>query len=142
MHIRSEITAITDIVTISAPHQHRLGARLCVRARVRIRVAYVCTFVLYIRVRSEVVRDRRKRAARSNSPCDKRKCQRFLRLGNAEGVRAVRERAPGTKMREAGIMLISTALTCVVIGNAYYQRKQFYPTVVHITKSNPSMTVS
>lgn len=46
------------------------------------------------------------------------------------------------EMREAGIMLISTALTCVVIGNAYYQRKQFYPTVVHITKSNPSMTVS
>ncbi|KAF3430823.1 hypothetical protein E2986_10139 [Frieseomelitta varia] len=43
-------------------------------------------------------------------------------------------------MREAGIMLISTALTCAVIGNAYYQRKQFYPTVVHITKSNPSMT--
>lgn len=39
-------------------------------------------------------------------------------------------------------MLISTALTCAVIGNAYYQRKQFYPTVVHITKSNPSMTVS
>lgn len=45
-------------------------------------------------------------------------------------------------MREAGIMLISTALTCAVIGNAYYQRKQFYPTVVHITKSNPSMTVN
>ncbi|XP_078036009.1 septin interacting protein 3 [Augochlora pura] len=44
-------------------------------------------------------------------------------------------------MREAGIMLVSTALTCAVIGNAYYQRKQFYPTVVHITKSNPSMTV-
>ncbi|KAI4498518.1 hypothetical protein M0802_006453 [Mischocyttarus mexicanus] len=44
-------------------------------------------------------------------------------------------------MREAGIMLISAALTCAVIGNAYYQRKQFYPTVVHITKSNPSMTV-
>ena len=44
-------------------------------------------------------------------------------------------------MREAGIILISTALTCAVIGNAYYQRKQFYPTVVHITKSNPSMTV-
>lgn len=44
-------------------------------------------------------------------------------------------------MREAGIMLISAALTCIVIGNAYYQRKQFYPTVVHITKSNPSMTV-
>lgn len=39
-------------------------------------------------------------------------------------------------------MLICTALTCIVIGNAYYQRKQFYPTVVHITKSNPSMAVS
>ncbi|XP_043255770.1 E3 ubiquitin-protein ligase synoviolin A isoform X1 [Colletes gigas] len=44
-------------------------------------------------------------------------------------------------MREAGIMLISSVLTCAVIGNAYYQRKQFYPTVVHITKSNSSMTV-
>lgn len=52
------------------------------------------------------------------------------------------EETVGAKMREAGIMLISTVLTCAVIGNAYYQRKQFYPTVVHITKSNPSMTVS
>ncbi|XP_024938867.1 E3 ubiquitin-protein ligase synoviolin isoform X1 [Cephus cinctus] len=42
-------------------------------------------------------------------------------------------------MRAAGITLISIALTCAVIGNAYYQKKQFYPSVVYITKSNPSM---
>lgn len=44
-------------------------------------------------------------------------------------------------MRVAGIMLISIALTSAVIGNAYYQKKQFYPSVVYITKSNPSMAV-
>ncbi|KAK7603662.1 hypothetical protein V9T40_003661 [Parthenolecanium corni] len=33
------------------------------------------------------------------------------------------------------------ALTVVVIGNAYVQKKQFYPSVVYITKSNPSMAV-
>ncbi|XP_043274044.1 E3 ubiquitin-protein ligase HRD1 [Venturia canescens] len=44
-------------------------------------------------------------------------------------------------MRTAGILLISFALTCAVISNAYYQKKQFYPSVVYITKSNPCMTV-
>ncbi|XP_011496182.1 PREDICTED: E3 ubiquitin-protein ligase synoviolin A isoform X2 [Ceratosolen solmsi marchali] len=44
-------------------------------------------------------------------------------------------------MRAVGIVLISVALTCAVIGNAYYQKKQFYPSVVYITKSNPSMAV-
>lgn len=44
-------------------------------------------------------------------------------------------------MRGAGITLISLALTTAVIGNAYYQKKQFYPSVVYITKSNPSMAV-
>lgn len=44
-------------------------------------------------------------------------------------------------MRSLGITLISLALTCIVIGNAYYQKKQFYPSVVYITKSNPSMAV-
>ncbi|XP_023705417.1 E3 ubiquitin-protein ligase synoviolin isoform X3 [Cryptotermes secundus] len=44
-------------------------------------------------------------------------------------------------MRAAGITLISLALTSAVIGNAYYQKKQFYPSVVYITKSNPSMAV-
>ncbi|GFG36596.1 hypothetical protein Cfor_06205, partial [Coptotermes formosanus] len=44
-------------------------------------------------------------------------------------------------MRAAGITLLSLALTTAVIGNAYYQKKQFYPSVVYITKSNPSMAV-
>uniref|UniRef100_A0A0C9RS14 RING-type E3 ubiquitin transferase n=1 Tax=Fopius arisanus TaxID=64838 RepID=A0A0C9RS14_9HYME len=44
-------------------------------------------------------------------------------------------------MRAAVVMLVSVALTCLVIGNAYYQKKQFYPSVVYITKSNPSMAV-
>ncbi|XP_067012476.1 E3 ubiquitin-protein ligase synoviolin B isoform X2 [Anabrus simplex] len=44
-------------------------------------------------------------------------------------------------MRALGITLISLALTTAVIGNAYYQKKQFYPSVVYITKSNPSMAV-
>jgi len=35
----------------------------------------------------------------------------------------------------------SLMLTASVIGNAYYQKKQFYPSVVYITKSNPSMAV-
>ncbi|KAK0088371.1 hypothetical protein PV325_012269 [Microctonus aethiopoides] len=44
-------------------------------------------------------------------------------------------------MRTTMILLISISLTCIVIGNAYYQKKQFYPSVVYITKSNPSMAV-
>lgn len=35
----------------------------------------------------------------------------------------------------------SVLLTTAVIGNAYFQKKQFYPSVVYITKSNPSMAV-
>jgi len=34
------------------------------------------------------------------------------------------------------------ALTSAVIGFAYYQKQQFYPAVVYITKSNASMGVS
>jgi hypothetical protein len=45
------------------------------------------------------------------------------------------------EMRAAGITVTSLALTTAVIGNAYYQKKQFYPSVVYITKSNPSMAV-
>ncbi|KAL7297446.1 hypothetical protein TKK_0009818 [Trichogramma kaykai] len=44
-------------------------------------------------------------------------------------------------MRAAGVVLISVALTCAVVGNAYYHKKQFYPSVVYITKSNPSMAI-
>ena len=36
----------------------------------------------------------------------------------------------------------SVALSVGVVANAYYQKKQFYPSVVYITKSNPSMAVS
>jgi len=35
----------------------------------------------------------------------------------------------------------SALLTSLVVGNAFYQKKQFYPTVVYITKSKPSMAV-
>ncbi|CAG7717513.1 unnamed protein product [Allacma fusca] len=35
----------------------------------------------------------------------------------------------------------STLLTSLVIGNAFYLKKQFYPTAVYITKSKPSMAV-
>lgn len=45
-------------------------------------------------------------------------------------------------MRTLSISLISLTLTSIVIANAYYQKKQFYPSVVYITKSNPSMAVS
>lgn len=36
---------------------------------------------------------------------------------------------------------LSVVLSAAVIGNAYYQKKQFYPSVVYITKSNPSMAM-
>ncbi|XP_044736474.1 E3 ubiquitin-protein ligase synoviolin A [Chrysoperla carnea] len=45
------------------------------------------------------------------------------------------------KMRSIGITFVSFILTFIVVGNAYYQKKQFYPSVVYITKSNPSMAV-
>lgn len=44
-------------------------------------------------------------------------------------------------MRALGLSVISILLTSAVVGNAYYQKKQFYPSVVYITKSNPSMAV-
>ena len=36
----------------------------------------------------------------------------------------------------------SLALSISVMANAYVQKKQFYPSIVYITKSNPSMAVS
>nr|SVE75670.1 EOG090X03TK [Daphnia hispanica] len=44
-------------------------------------------------------------------------------------------------MRIELVILGSLVLSSSVVGNAYYQKKQFYPSVVHITKSNPSMMV-
>lgn len=45
-------------------------------------------------------------------------------------------------MRNALVAVGTLALSVMVIGNAYLQKKQFYPSVVYITKSNPSMAVS
>ncbi|CAC5394293.1 SYVN1 [Mytilus coruscus] len=44
-------------------------------------------------------------------------------------------------MRTVLLTGLSFVLTGAVIGNAYYQKKQFYPSVVYITKSNPSMAM-
>ena len=46
------------------------------------------------------------------------------------------------KMKSFLMTMGSVALSLGVVANAYYQKKQFYPSVVYITKSNPSMAVS
>ena len=46
------------------------------------------------------------------------------------------------KMKYLVATVGSFVLTTAVITNAYYQKKQFYPSVVYITKSSPSMAVS
>lgn len=46
-----------------------------------------------------------------------------------------------TRMRVALITLGVTLCTAAVIGNAFYQKQQFYPSVVYLTKSNPSIAV-
>lgn len=45
-------------------------------------------------------------------------------------------------MRSILIFLVSAVLSAGVIFNAVVQKKQFYPSVVYISKSNPSMAVS
>jgi len=45
------------------------------------------------------------------------------------------------KMRLTLITLGSTLATTAVILNAFYQKKQFYPSIVYLTKSNPSIAV-
>lgn len=42
----------------------------------------------------------------------------------------------------AVVMVGSLALTTAVVAHAYYLKHQFYPTVVYLTKSSPSMAVS
>jgi E3 ubiquitin-protein ligase synoviolin len=46
------------------------------------------------------------------------------------------------RLRPDLILVGSIFSTILVIGNAFYHKKQFYPTVVYITKSNSSMAVS
>ncbi|XP_015267436.1 PREDICTED: E3 ubiquitin-protein ligase synoviolin isoform X2 [Gekko japonicus] len=43
--------------------------------------------------------------------------------------------------RTAIMMAASLALTSAVVAHAYYLKHQFYPTVVYLTKSSPSMAV-
>lgn len=45
-------------------------------------------------------------------------------------------------MRGFLFTLGSFAVTVAVVGNAWAQKKQFYPTVVYLTKSSPCMAVS
>ncbi|XP_073514677.1 E3 ubiquitin-protein ligase synoviolin isoform X3 [Phyllobates terribilis] len=45
------------------------------------------------------------------------------------------------KMRTAVMTGASLALTAAVVAHAYYLKHQFYPTVVYLTKSSPSMAV-
>ncbi|XP_074604705.1 E3 ubiquitin-protein ligase synoviolin B-like [Brevipalpus obovatus] len=44
-------------------------------------------------------------------------------------------------MKALLVTVTSIVLTSAVLGNAYFQKKQFYPSVVYIIKSNPSMAV-
>jgi len=44
-------------------------------------------------------------------------------------------------MRVDAIASISFGLTAAVVCNAFYKKEQFYPSVVYLTKSNPSMAV-
>ena len=46
------------------------------------------------------------------------------------------------KMKAFVMTAGSILLSFCVLTNAYYQKKQFYPSVVYITKSSPSMAVS
>ena len=48
----------------------------------------------------------------------------------------------GRTMRTTLVTTTSIALTFMVIANAYYQKKQFYTSVIYVTKSSPSMAVS
>jgi len=45
-------------------------------------------------------------------------------------------------MRAALVTATSLVLTGAVVAHAYFLKHQFYPTVVYLTKSSPSMAVS
>ncbi|PAA81889.1 hypothetical protein BOX15_Mlig032555g1 [Macrostomum lignano] len=44
-------------------------------------------------------------------------------------------------MRTFALSSLSFALTILVLGNAFFQKKQFYPSIVYLTKSNSSTAV-
>ncbi|XP_066923842.1 E3 ubiquitin-protein ligase synoviolin B-like [Clytia hemisphaerica] len=47
----------------------------------------------------------------------------------------------GSKMRLTLVTLGTTLASLAVVGNAFYQKKQFYPSIVFLTKSSPSIAV-
>ena len=47
----------------------------------------------------------------------------------------------GSKMRLTLITLGTTLVSLAVVGNAFYQKQQFYPSIVFLTKSSPSVAV-
>ena len=51
------------------------------------------------------------------------------------------ETRAAVKMRSFMVYGGSLVLSACVVANAYFQKKQFYPSVVYIKKSNPSMAV-
>ena len=44
-------------------------------------------------------------------------------------------------MKTVALTLASVAATSSVVGYAFYKKHQFYPTVVYLTKSSPSLAV-
>ena len=46
------------------------------------------------------------------------------------------------KMRQYVLVSALSALSVSVIANAFYQKEQFYPAVIYLQKSNPSLAVS
>lgn len=57
-------------------------------------------------------------------------------------IKSLKNKKMPTTLPVGGLTVASLTLTAIVVGNAYYQKKQFYPSVVYITKSNPSLAVS
>jgi E3 ubiquitin-protein ligase synoviolin len=46
------------------------------------------------------------------------------------------------RFRSEWAVVLSFLMTLLVIGNAFSNKKQFYPSIVYLTKSNSSMAVS
>lgn len=67
----------------------------------------------------------------------------FHHMGIPQVILPPARRCPARAMfRTAVMMAASLALTGAVVAHAYYLKHQFYPTVVYLTKSSPSMAVS
>jgi hypothetical protein len=47
----------------------------------------------------------------------------------------------GLSISPTAVTILTAAMTIGTIAHAYYYKQQFYPTVVYLTKSNPSLAV-